>query len=334
VKFLLACPLREGTARVGRDLGRALADAGHAVTAFDYDDGPFWLRAVPRRLRDDGWRRRWLDAVNHRVLRAAREARPDVFLCVKGVQFRPETIRTIASAGVTTVGYWIDDPLDHERSLANAPSYDFYFTNDSASVERYRSEGVRRVHHLASSADTGSFHPLPGTVPDADVSFVGTWSPHRQSVLAPLQDLDLRVYGPGWHKSSLRRSCIHPEMFGAKTNEVFNRSRINLNIHNWFGRGAAMNLRLFEVPASGAFLLTDWIAEVDGAYTEGQHLECWRTPAELREKIAYYLAHEAERSEIARRGRQHFLNHHTYAARVRQVLERLDAERAIQHAAA
>ena len=86
-----------------------------------------------------------------------------------------------------------------------------------------------------------------------------------------------------------------------------------------------MNLRLFEVPASGGFLLTDWIAEIDGAYTEGEHIACWRSVAELRDKITYYLAHEGERWEIARRGREHFLRYHTYAARVRQILDCLNA---------
>jgi spore maturation protein CgeB len=56
-----------------------------------------------------------------------------------------------------------------------------------------------------------------------------------------------------------------------------------------------MNLRLFEVPAARGFLLTDWVAEIDGAYRQNEHVVCWRTLDELRSKIAYYLAHEDER---------------------------------------
>ena len=74
----------------------------------------------PRGLRPRDWRQRCLDHVNARVLDVVRAARPDVFLCVKGVQLRPETIRAIGRLGATTVGYWIDDPLDHARSLVNA----------------------------------------------------------------------------------------------------------------------------------------------------------------------------------------------------------------------
>jgi hypothetical protein len=38
----------EGTARVGRDIVRALAAAGHRVSFFYYDADPLWVRAVPK----------------------------------------------------------------------------------------------------------------------------------------------------------------------------------------------------------------------------------------------------------------------------------------------
>ena len=84
-----------------------------------------------------------------------------------------------------------------------------------------------------------------------------------------------------------------------------------------------MNLRLFEVPASRGFLLTDWVAEIDDAYRPDEHLVCWWTPDELRAKVEYYLAHAAERREIAARGHEHFLRHHTYAARAVELLDHL-----------
>jgi spore maturation protein CgeB len=324
-RFIVAAPLSEGTARVGRDMGRAIAAAGHRVSLFDYDAGSLWLRAVPKPLRTESWRLRWVRSLNESVLHLAREERPDFFFCVKGVQFWPETIRAIGDLGITTAGYWIDDPPQHERSLVNARSYQFYFTNDLGSVPRYRAAGVERIHHLPSSADIGTFHPLPEGTPVADISFVGTRTPRREPILSAVQDFDLLVYGPGWHESALKKSRVRPEAFGSRTNEVFNRSRINLNIHNWTAPGTAMNLRLFEVPAAGGFLLTDWVEEIDAAYKEGEHLACWRDLKELRQKIAYYLSHDEERRAVARRGHEHFLRHHTYAARVRRLLDCLGA---------
>jgi len=322
--FVVAAPIKVGRSKVGKNLGDALRRLGHRVTFFDYDTEPLLYRVWPRTLRAGDWRQRYLDYVNTRVLDAVRAARPDVFLCVKGVQLRPETIRAIGRLGVTTVGYWIDDPLDHARSLVNAPSYDRYFTNDAASVERYRREGITRIGHLQSAADPEVFFPLPGARDAIDVAFVGTHSPGRQDVVAGLQEFDTHVYGSAaWRAAPIDPSRVHPGAFGARTNGVFNRARINLNVHRWFGQGTAMNLRLFEVPASRGFLLTDWVAEIDGAYRPDEHVVCWRTMGELREKVAYYLAHEDERRAIAARGHEHFLRHHTYAVRARELLEHL-----------
>jgi len=232
LRIVVAAPTRIGHTKVGADMGLALARLGHQVFYFDYDTKPPSHRVLPRALRFGNWQEQYLDYVNERVLSFVRRVNPDIFLCVKGVQFYPETIRRIKESGATTVGYWIDDPLDHRRSLVNAAFYQYYFTNDASSVACYSSEGLARINHLASSANTDLFYPLPVSQPLADVIFVGTHSAYRESIIMQLQDFDIRVYGPGWRKSKLRKTMIFPEAFGKKTNEIFNRAKINLNIHN------------------------------------------------------------------------------------------------------
>jgi len=323
LRILIATPLRTGRTKNGRNLGTALTRLGHEVFYFDYDDQPWSLRLTPRALRFGDWRGRQRAWVNARVLAEVARLRPTLFLCVKGLQFTPETLQGIAAGGTITAGYWIDDPLQHERSVALASHYQHYFTNDEASVPKYRALGFGHVHHLPSSADPEMFFPLPQARPVADVIFVGTRTDYRESILAQLTDLDLRVYGPGWKRSTLPQHLSFGPAFGAKTNWVYNHARVNLNIHGWFGQGSAMNLRCFEVPAAGAFLLTDWVAEIDTAYREGEHLACYRSVDELRDKLRFYLAQPEARARIAAAGREHFLAHHSYEARARELLARI-----------
>ena len=52
----------------------------------------------------------------------------------------------------------------------------------------------------------------------------------------------------------------------------------------------------------------------------GQHLEAYETPAEMAEKIDYYLKHEEEREEIAEAGYLYVKEHATVEMRVAQMI--------------
>lgn len=324
MKILMVCPTRPDRTKVGADLGRAFAELGHEVRYFDYDRRPLRLALVPKPLRKaSGYAAKLLAEQNRGLARAVREARPALVFIVKGFELSAATRGLIGQSGARLAGYWIDDPLDHERGARLAGACDLFFTNDRGSVERYRARGVARVAHLPSSASTALFRPL-GLERDLPIAFLGTRSEQRAALLSELREFPLHVFGPGWSRTALGGNVrVHPPAFGEAANRIYNRAAINLNVHNWAGVGSAVNLRLFEVPAAGAFLLSDWVDEIADCYVEDRHLACFRGVAELKEKLERYLRQPAERDAIARAGRAHFLAHHTYATRARQVLEAL-----------
>jgi spore maturation protein CgeB len=45
---------------------------------------------------------------------------------------------------------------------------------------------------------------------------------------------------------------------------------------------------------------------------------------ELRDKARYYLTHEEQRQQVAKRGREKILRGHTYADRMKQILKDLE----------
>jgi len=320
MKILMVCTTAVGKNKVGPDLGRAFAELGHPVAYYDYDERPLALRLVPKALRGEGYERRAAGSQNAALRRAVRNERPQVVFVVKGFLFEPATLDAIRSAGAVLVGMWVDDPLDHARALERAPHYDLYFTNDAATLESYRRHGIARAHHLLASADTTLFHPL-GVARDLPIALVGTRTDLRERIVRQIADLPIHVFGPGWTKLGIPgRIALNPPAFGARTNEIYNRALINLNIHNWLGQGGAMNLRLFEVPAAGAFLLTDPVDEIRECFVEDEHLACYRGVDELRGKLEHFLARPEECERIARAGREHFLAHHSYAVRARRVL--------------
>ncbi|MDQ7988580.1 MAG: glycosyltransferase [Candidatus Dactylopiibacterium sp.] len=322
-RFLLATPTQPRRTKNGLNLGEALKALGHEVHYFDYDKLPWWLEVTPKPLRTRALERNAREWLNESLLQKVADIRPDVFMTVKGVQFFRETIVRIGDTGVQTAGYWIDDPLDNKRSMLNAGAFHLYLTNDKGSVPTYRGQGIGNAHYFPSAVDEAMFVPSPGPEENR-ISFVGTLSRRRLEVARQILDLDVRFYGPGWNKNSgLPAACTRGEVFGEQLVRVFSRSAINLNVHNWFGRGGAMNLRLFEVPAAGGFLLTDWVEEIDEHFVDGQHVVCWRSVEELSDKAAWYLGHDTERQRIARAGHEHVLRHHTYKRRAQDLVELL-----------
>jgi spore maturation protein CgeB len=324
VRWLFACAVGEGRTKNGVDLARALEAQGERVAFFDIDARPVLAAAFPKALRGERWRRSIGERLNAALTRRVREERPDVLVVVKGLQVEPAVVREARAAGALTVGMWIDDPLDIGRSLDRASSFDIYLTNDAPSVAAYQARGQPNVHHFPGSADPALFFPRAGLARDIGVSFVGTCSERRVEAVNALAGMPTHLFGSGWSARALPSSAIlGPKLPTAGFNAVINRSSINLNVHRWFGVGTAMNLRLFEVPAAGGFLLTDWVAEIDDYYVEDRHLACWRTFDELRDKAAFYLAHDGARERIARAGHEHFIAHHSYRERAKWLRERL-----------
>ena len=97
-------------------------------------------------------------------------------------------------------------------------------------------------------------------------------------------------------------------------------SLINFNTTSMQMKGA-VNQRVFDVPAAGAFVLTDWREQMDELFEPGKEIVSYREPGEIPDLIRYYLAHDAERQAIIQAGRKRVLGCHTWEHRLRSLLE-------------
>lgn len=104
-------------------------------------------------------------------------------------------------------------------------------------------------------------------------------------------------------------------------NSLFAKSAINIGFTRMtgekpWGRGSnQIKLRDFEIPMAGGFYLVEYAPGYEECFVPGVEIETWRSPDELLEKIHYYLEHEAERMEIARRAKERALRDHTWKRR-------------------
>ena len=245
--------------------------------------------------------------------------RPELVIVYKGAALEPELIARLRRRHrARWVNWWPDGPHTLDTTFRLGAAYDRCFLFDSSMVDRHRAAG-RKADYLALGFDP-AFHRPPSdalgkTVP---LVFVGSHEPHRERTLAPLADLGLATFGPGWPAGPLFGNPLVRTLAGAC---------LGLNLHQffdepveqgWYGTGA--NQRVFELAGIGTAQLSDAKRDIGRHFTEGREIMLYRTPAELRERAVALLGDEAGRAAMAAAGRIRALAEHTWRHRLDELL--------------
>lgn len=161
---------------------------------------------------------------------------------------------------------------------------------------------------------------------------MGNWSPKRQEFIEAALEVtpNIAIYGGKWFKKNLTRPsifrCIKGNYIeGEELVRLYNQSKVVLNVTNW-GKGegvkrSGMNMRVMEVPATGAFLLTDSSRELEDFLSPGRHIAVYEDKNEFLRQLAYYLDHDAERKQIAQCGMEHVCRHYSYDTVVKDIIQ-------------
>jgi len=97
--------------------------------------------------------------------------------------------------------------------------------------------------------------------------------------------------------------------------DFYRSTGINFNTTSMQMKGA-LNQRVFDVPASGGFLLTDYRVQLDAAFEVGREVVCYHGVEEIGDLVRHYLANPSARREISLRARARIEREHSYAHRI------------------
>ncbi len=112
----------------------------------------------------------------------------------------------------------------------------------------------------------------------------------------------------------------HPEMnYYNELPGFYPRCAINFNCTSKQMKGA-VNQRVFDVPATGSFVLTDWREQIENLFEPEKEVICFHQPEEAGELIRRYLAHPGERTAVAEAARKRILAKHTYEHRLLTIM--------------
>ncbi len=277
---------------------------------------------------------------NAGLIDKARQFRPDVLWMVgDNTVILPDTLAAIQrEVGCKLVYACGTSPIvfSHPIDRASARLYDLVLASDYYHGIQWLELGAKRMECLPLSACDPDFHHPYALTDDerrryaCDIAFVGTLVPdhlysRRVQALEALRDFDLGIWSVHDVPASLR-PFVRGKALGEEMQRILTASKVCFNTHGDFVHYGG-NLRLFEVAGAGICQIAEdlpgtrqWFPDGDGGAT----ILMYKDIADLRDKLAYILTHDAEREALARRAQAHVYAHHTYDHRAARFEDLMD----------
>jgi len=231
----------------------------------------------------------------------------DVFLLQRGDYFPIPLLESIQVPRFFWASELVSRCRDQDRLLKSG-LFDHIFLHSHSCLETVVSRGWidRDKSSVLLNGFDGTLHRPLSLDRDIDVLFVGSLTLRRESMLEEVQS---------------HFNLVVASAFGEELVNLYNRAKIVLNIH-------AEDLldtetRVFEALGCGAFLLTERLSQENPF--SGSKLVEFNTVEDLCEKVQYYLTHEDERDEIAKRGHVAALRNHTYTRRGQEIVNTISS---------
>ena len=286
---------------------------------------------------------------NEEYLDEIRDFKPDIVLIIKGETVFPETLKKIKERwNIPCISYMWDCPFfsygaktaDVYRKnnfVKGMHLYDHVFVYDPYYVEELRKRGLTELSYLPLATDTQQYRRAEASEDEKkelgyDIAFVGSPFPNRIEVLDNLRDFKLGVFGDGWRetfKNKTLPSYYKGTAVGEKVLKIYCSSKIVLNIHDPEAK-LSVNTRTFDIPACGAFELSDYRPEIEKLFNIGEDMVCYKDIPELLRLAGHYLDNPSERKRIIGNAQRKVLDKHTWRHRVSEMIDTMRRKRLLR----
>lgn len=346
LRILVVNPIYGGSLPTARFCAEALKNLGHHVASVECDkfaEGFLSLDGVTSNKENSQILSTiFMNMMGDMTAAKAADFRPDLILALAQAPLTPDAIQKLKVLQVPIAFWFVEDfrTLPYWKDVAAC--YDHFFTFQQGEFfEQLQAHGAKSVYYLPQGCfpDVHQIQELPQPEQNsygADLSFMGAAYYNRKKTFPQLMDQDFKIWGTGWDLESAIGQRVqngNQRVSSEETVKIYNGAKIHLNLHSSTfhesinPEGDFVNPRTFEIPACGGFQLVDERSELADLFRAGEEIITFKSVAELRDKIAYYLAHEDERQLIAHKGRERVLSEHTMEHRMTELLIHVFADR-------
>lgn len=319
----------------GWGVTKAFRDAGYETCVHTYDTpvDPYDSRhKITYKLCCDkeDYRRRNREERQQELIKVFDEAAPGLVFIMNGEILLPATLDYFRNKA--KVALWCFDTVKHIPAIeGHIDHVDRFYCYDKGDIDYYAAQG-KQAFFLPQAADTSVYHPLEGVQKDIDILFVGDvyHSAKRQKYLAGViqafPDKIIKVVGiyKPWYKNPVKallreRRDIYTnhDAEPCTVNELYNRARVVLNIHNEQQKDGA-NPKVFEICAAGAYQVCDANPYIRQLFPDGE-IGLYETPEQMISCLGKAL--NGDMAQDAAAARKKVLAGHTFDARIAQVIQ-------------
>jgi spore maturation protein CgeB len=270
---------------------------------------------------------------------------PEVLFVYKGAFVLPATLAYAKQNNCRLVLFYPDvSTTAHGPNIPKAiPKYDLIFTTKTFGITDMQAQySVKNACFVPHGFDPEIHRKLNVTAEDkknfgCDVSFIGTWSPKKESWLATLVQkcpgISLKIWGDQWNKSTTTEinSCIqNTAVLGDLYAIAIQCSKINLGILSeqriGSSSGDLITSRTFHIPGASGFMLHERNEESVLYFKENEEAGFFSGADEMASQVKYFLDNDTLREKIQAAGYDRAQKEHSLDARARTVLDYINKQ--------
>lgn len=225
--------------------------------------------------------------------------------------------RGLTQTDIPTACFHYDVYAYTQRRVRWAMLFDYAFLFHPGFEEPFRSAGHPNPITLPHAVEQA----FSANVPKSQRSIDLAWAGRIDGPLYAGRRRILPAVAASCRMNDWARSYGYEEM-----GKLYGCAKIGLNIaRDDYPQDA--NLRVFEIMAAGAMLITSLPSELEKlGFRPGEHFVGYNGESNLLDSVRYYLAHDAERELMAQAGRELVLKEHTYDRRAEMIVQTLERD--------